>query len=525
MKINSVLIVGGGSSGWMTAAALTKMFGDDIKISLIEGKNSSPVGVGESTIILFNRFLDLVGLKDTDWMRHCNATYKTSIRFTNFREGKGEVFEYPFGGFPQEETMMLWSVLNAKYNLGPESFCEFHNDPYFLAKHNRLTKNLDEKLRFNFKMDTAYHFDAGVFGQFLKKKICDPGGTTHYVDDVVAFEKDDRGYLASVVGDSGQKYSADLFIDCTGFKSLLLEKEMESEYISYKPWLSNDRAIATHLPYTNKKTQLTNVTNCTALSSGCSWNIPLWKRMGTGYVYSSDFIDDDSAEKEFKKHIGTEDVDIRKIRIRHGVRKKGWVKNVVGVGLSYGFVEPLESTGLVSTHAVIDKLVELLDRRELNPTRFDIDCYNHSCQKILNGYREFVAMHYRISPRNDTPYWKYQTEEKDWTDLKDDRLVSISEIVNNDTVYEGFEEYLYRAHGDNHRWDSERHGYSYILAGMGHKPYGKYLFNQIEEMNAPEWMNNIDKVYQEWREHVRITEGYVKTLPTSFEFLKKYIYS
>ena len=169
---------------------------------------------------------------------------------------------------------------------------------------------------------------------------------------------------------------------------------MKSEFCSFKSYLSNDRALATHLSYTDKDSQLLNVTNCTALSSGWCWNIPLWSRIGTGYVYSSDFIDDDSAEKEFKKYLGTEDIELRKINIRHGVREKGWVKNVVGVGLAYGFIEPLESTGLVSTYEMINQLISALLNANLNVSGFDRDGYNYNCSMLISGYKDFVSAHY-----------------------------------------------------------------------------------------------------------------------------------
>ena len=155
MRIKSIMVVGGGSSGSMTAAALSKKFGDEVKISILEGKSSNPVGVGESTIIAFNNYLKLLELKDNEWMKHCNATYKTSIRFTNFRDGNGEVFEYPFGGNHTEQSYGQWTALAAKYNLDENSFCEFLNHNYFLAKHNKLTKNKDSKLNLSFDKDIA----------------------------------------------------------------------------------------------------------------------------------------------------------------------------------------------------------------------------------------------------------------------------------------------------------------------------------------------------------------------------------
>ena len=136
---------------------------------------------------------------------------------------------------------------------------------------------------------------------------------------------------------------------------------MNSKFISSKKWLSNDSAFAARIPYTNKETQLENVTNCTAIENGWVWNTPLWSKIGTGYVYSSDFVDDETAEKEFKSHLGVEDIDLRKIKFRHGYHQKGWIKNVLGIGLSYAFVEPLEATGLSSTHVMIERACELLE--------------------------------------------------------------------------------------------------------------------------------------------------------------------
>lgn len=523
MKIKSVIVVGGGSSGWMTAAALYKKFGSKLKISVIEGKTSNPVGVGESTIIPFNQFLDLVGLKDEDWMKHCNASYKTSIRFTNFAEGNGEVFEYPFGGQNTEESFGQWAALAATHDLDRNSFCEFLNSNYFLAKYNRLTKNKKGDLpNFNFQRNTAFHFDASLFGKYLKTHVCKDVQT--FIDDIVSINKDEDGYITSLVGDSGKEYTCDLYVDCTGFKSMLLEKEMDSRFISFKPWLSNDRALATHLPYTDKKTQLTNVTNCTALSSGWSWNIPLWSRMGTGYVYSSDFIDDDSAEKEFKEYLGTEDVELRKINIRHGARERAWVKNVVGIGLSYGFIEPLESTGLVSTHKLLENLVELLDRRDLNISGFDRDGFNYSSQCVLMGYRDFVSIHYKLSNRTDTPYWKYQTEIKDWFKLRDQEemlnvIHSHAAPGNEATPTPAYYEQVHMAHSTEHRWSSEVSGISYIMAGMGQRPYGEFLANRLGYNKE-----SLKDLYQQWREHVKIMENHVKTLPSTYEFLKQNIY-
>ena len=506
MKIKSVLIVGGGTSGWMTAAALSKQ--TNLDISLVESKSVPTVGVGESTILGFNTFLNNIGLKDEDWMRHCHATYKNSIRFTDFHK-KGTVFEYPFQPKLSDEDLGLWALLSAKYDLPPESFCEFFSDNYFLSKHNRNTKG-DPELEFDFDRYTAYHLDASLFGEYLRDNVCT--NVSHYYDNIVGVRKDDEGYVTSLAGQLHGKYEADLFIDCTGFSSTLLEKEMGSEFISFKPWLSNDRAISCSLPYTDKKTQLENVTNCTGLKNGWVFNVPTWNKIGTGYVYSSDFVTDESAETEFIQHLGTDDVEFNKINIRHGVREKAWVRNVVGIGLSYAFVEPLESTSLVSTHDIIFNLIELLDRKNYDVVGFDVDCFNTLCRVNITKARDFVAFHYKCTARDDTPYWKHQ-QNFPWPD----------QDFGPDFYWKVIKE-----HCIDHRWLSspESDGILYILAGMGQKTYGRVLLKSLEDVGYPPAKSaNLQKLYDDYRMDVEDLDDYVQTLPTSYEFMKKTIYT
>lgn len=532
MKFKNILVVGGGSSGWMTAAAICKFFKpeENVKVSLVESKNVKTIGVGESTIASINSFLDILGLgDDASWMKECEATYKNSIRFTDFRE-KDSVFEYPFGGtWNFENGVMTWAEIAAQYDLPPESFAEFHNEGTFLATYNRCTKNEKGYLdAFNFKQHTAYHFDAELFGKFLKKKICDPTGMPHYIDDIVGVEKDEDGYLTSVIGESGEKYTADLFIDCTGFRSLLLEKEMGSEFVSYKPWLSNDKALATCIPYVDKQEEMHNVTNCTAIENGWVWDIPLWHRIGTGYVYSSDFVDDETAEEEFRKHLArdprfakrAEEAEMRKIDIRHGVHKKGWVKNVVGIGLAYGFVEPLESTGLVSTHSNIVRFIETLQRRKFEINRWDIDAYNVAAGFELDGFRDFVAGHYALSSRHDTPYWKHHTQEKTYLNLEDGKGWPRGQ--NNMTFTDSF---LAMQHTllTHKVWTPQGAGWNYIMGGMGYKPLGEYYWGVVCE-DLPGKEENAERIYESWLQHKENLIAYVQSLPTHYEFLKEHIY-
>lgn len=533
-KINSILIVGGGSSGWMTAAALSKFFekykdNDQLEISLVESKSIPTIGVGESTIGSINSYLDIVGLKDEDWMKSCEATYKNSIRFTDFRE-KGTVFEYPFGGnFNNTKNgVMTWVEIATKHDLPPESFAEFFNENTFLAKYNRCTKNEKGYLdSFNFKTDTAYHMNATLFGEYLKNNVCLPRGVKHYIDDVVDLPKNDDGSLAKVVGSSGKEYTADLYIDCTGFKSMILEKTMGSEFDSFKPWLLNDKAIATSIPYVDKEEELHNVTNCTGIENGWVWNIPLWSRIGTGYVYSSDFATKEQAEEEFRRHLARDPrfaeraakAEFRHIDIRHGCRKQAWVKNVVGIGLAYGFVEPLESTGLVSTHSNIVRLLDVLSRRKFKLNRWDIDGFNYAAEQELKGFRDFVSSHYMMSSRDDTPYWRHVAQEKSYLNMSPDGMEC---HVNSTTFKDQFNGHTH-ALNIHKTWMPWAAGWNYIMGGMGYNPLSKY-FLDIFQKNYPGRDTEIDTFHDQWQQHRKNIIEYVMQLPTHYQFLKETIY-
>ncbi len=512
MNINKILIVGGGTSGWMTAASIFKTL-PNVEVSLVESKSIPTIGVGESTLGQFNIFLDMLGLRDEDWMAECNATYKNGIRFNNFSD-LGTSYDYPFGGRDRIDIKNKWAAVRDCYNLPiNESYNEWHNDNSLLMKYNRCTKNTDGLLdAFDFRYDTAYHFDAKLFAEFLKK-FCT--GVQHHYDNIVDVNKDEYGYITSLDGEDGN-YTADLFIDCTGFQSRLLEKEMGSEFLSYKPWLDNDRALAAHIPYRNRSEELVNYTKCTAIDNGWVWNTPLWDSLGVGYVYSSDFVDDDTAEMELKKHVGVDDIDFRKINIRHGMREKAWVKNVVGIGLSYAFVEPLESLSLVSTHDNIFYLLELLERKNCDVNGFSIDGFNYLCKTNLARNRDFVSLHYKLTSRTDTPYWRHQSE-KEWPQQDYGTNKGVDYYTD-----------MHRVHSLEHRWipQAETDGFFYILAGMGEKPYGKILLGQLKGMNYPPASSSkLETLYKDFKKEVDEMNTYVKTLPSSYEFLKKHIYT
>jgi tryptophan halogenase len=526
--VRSVLIVGGGSSGWMTAAAMIKQL-PNTKITLVESANTPTIGVGESTIGHINEFFHFLDLRDEDWMPACNATYKTSIKFIDFRENPKEtphVFHYPFGKFDQTDKqhgIIGWFINAAKRKLDPYTFATYFHDHVLMADQLKMTRNKDFKIRgFRFDTDTAYHMDAALFGNYLRDSICLPGGLTHILDDVVDVVVGEDG-IDHVVTKNG-KLEADLYIDCTGFKSLLLEQALNTTFVSFSDTLLNDSAIATIIPYIDIEREMTSVTSCTAIESGWVWNIPLFNRMGTGYVYSSKFATKEQAEQQFRQHLKSNRMicpdanraaaaELRHIKIKHGVHKYAWNKNCVGVGLANGFIEPLESTGLMLTHEAIIKLVNALKMRDGRVTRFDVDSFNFAFYQQILDFKDFISQHYALSMRNDTPYWQAVSEGITY---------STKMLEHITDPREGYADLAFRNYRSR-TYDHNMSGIVYIAAGMGYNPMDSYhvdfLNNQYNEdpgLAEQQWDN--------WVIHRDEVLEYIKTLPSHYEFLKKEIY-
>ena len=531
-KIETVLIVGGGSSGWMTAAALCRQ-NPNIKVALVESQNVPTIGVGESTIGHINEYLNLIGLKDEDWMQYCNATYKTSIKFINFRENpvedKPHTFHYPFGIFDftdKPRGLMDWFINKARHpEIDPSNFGEFFHDSVLMTDRNKMTNNKDHALRgFNFDADTAYHMDASLFGQYLRDKICLPSGIQHFHANVTGVKQNDDGSIKCVETDTHGEIHADLFIDCTGFKSLLLEQTLNVPFESFGNHLLNDRAIATVIPYIDIEKEMECVTSCTAIESGWVWNIPLWNRIGTGYVYSSKYATEEEAEAQFRKHLKSKSMvigdearadaaEIRHIKIKHGVHKRAWEKNVVGIGLSNGFIEPLESTGLMLTHEGIVKLTHALRMRDGHVTKYDIDMFNFAFYEQITGFRNFIAQHYALSMRNDTPYWKAVSEQVTYSD----------DMVDNKTgLVSNFQDMAYKLHRGN-SFTNDMSGIVYIAAGMGYVPLTPSKADYLDKRYLEEPLY-YDRIYKTWLDHKEVALERIEKMPTHYEFLKNTIY-
>jgi tryptophan halogenase len=522
MNIKSLVIVGGGSSGWMTAAALTYKF-PQLNITLIESEKISTIGVGESTLGHINRFMNFLDIKDRDFMPYCQATYKNSIQFTDFYK-KQYRFQYPFGkiltvpDFVSDNGEDLDMLINSRVHaqtpqefyflkilyekeISFNDFSRYFNFNSFLAEYNKQT---DENIEgFNFKDDTAYHLDATKFGDYLKNTFCK--NITHIQETVTDIKLFDEGIEYIKTNDKTIK--ADLFIDCSGFSSILIDK-FDNPYYNFKN-LVNDGAIVAQTPNldeSDRRKNIRNVTDCKGMKEGWMWTIPLWNRTSNGYVYSSKFSDKETIEREFRTELNYTG-DIKHVKFKHGCRKKSWIKNVVSIGLSYGFIEPLESTGLFTTHDNILKLVELLGMHDLSINQIDKQIYNDSIWQSTNVLADFVAAHYAFSRRTDTEYWDYVTQKIDY-ECVDIKIPSISDDI--------------RTMLSHHDYDYQNiEGFAYILAGMHYSPTNYEYMKWTENVNdTKRW----EKLKNNFKLILQRRKNIVSKLEDNYDFLKEKIY-
>ena len=376
-----------------------------------------------------------------------------------------------------------------------------------LVNQNKCFYNEDNIIPFNFKRDTAFHFDATKFALWLKEHYCIPKGVKHIKEEIISIEEDNNG-----IKSLNNKHKADLYIDCTGFASLLLGKTLKEPFESYADLLPNNSAWATRMPYKNKEKELVTYTNCTAIENGWVWNIPLWSRIGTGYVYSDKFVSDDDALKQFKKHLKTEELDFKKIKMKVGIHKRIWVKNVVSIGLSAGFIEPLESNGLFSVHEFL--MILLRNMKRENISQWDRDNFNYQTKLLFRNFAEFVALHYALSHRDDTEYWKSHLN-KNW----EENLISLKT-----TLYNGlFSAARHRAHDYHYPSNGGLHN---IAAGMNWSPTDlttAMYFDNVQKINEykESWMPYIKQI----DERKKIWKETVKDKPSLFEFLRDNIYN
>jgi tryptophan 7-halogenase len=402
-RIRSIVIVGGGSAGWMTAAALSNSLTHGCDITLIESEEIGTVGVGEATIPPIRTFNDTLGIDEQTFVKATQGSFKLGIEFVDWAR-LGNRYFHPFGphGRPFDIVPLHHYWLRAREHGEASNFDE-HSMAWAIAKAGRFAPPSSDQRNVMSTFDYAYHFDAGLYAQFLRKYSKDRKVTRieGKIADVALHG--DNGHVASVKLEDGRSFAADLFIDCSGFRGLLIEGALKAGYETWTHWLPCDRAVA--MPCASAGA-LTPYTRSTARAAGWQWRIPLQHRTGNGYVYCSQFISDDEAAETLRSTLDGKALgDPRPLRFTTGRRKRYWDKNVIAIGLSSGFLEPLESTSLHLIQAGISKLLALFPDRDFDTAT--IDEYNRIAATEVERIRDFIILHYKLTSRDDSPLWRY----------------------------------------------------------------------------------------------------------------------
>ena len=508
-RIQNIIIVGGGTAGWLSAAYLHKALNSNSQtpcsITLIESSDIGRIGVGEATVSNFARTLRFLGISETEFMVECHATFKLAIKFVNWSGLPGsDVFWHPFS---LPEYITNTEIPSGHYWLKrwleshPESFASSCFETVDLAKAQKAPRLVSDPQYSRDKLQYAYHLDAGLFASFLKKKTT-ASGVNHIIDNVVDVVLDERGFIDHLVTQNHGNLAGELFIDCSGFQGLLINKTLQEPFISYSDNLLCDRAVALSVPYDEGDPYNQNhhginpYTTATALSSGWVWQIPLVSRSGTGYVYSSHFTSPESAEQEIKQFLGakTENLKANHLKMRIGKTRNSWVKNCVSIGLAGGFIEPLESTGIYLIEYGLETLVNYFPDRSFSDHL--IHRYNYKMTEYYEEIRDFIMLHYCLTHREDTAFWRviqHDLKIPDSLQAKLEQWQQIWPLQQNPLVL--FLEYSYLC----------------ILAGMGQYPKNTMPILDYHPEKAEKFLNQLKERGADL----------AKVLPSHVDYLKQ----
>ncbi len=402
-EINKIVVFGGGTAGWMTAAALAKFVSSpQCQIVLVESSEIGTVGVGEATLPHLRAFNQKLGIDELEFMRATHATFKLGIEFINWG-AVGKSYLHPFGDFGREIKKVPFYHYWLRYRqLGGELSLEDFSLPVLAARANRFAFPSDDVESLFSSFSYAYHIDAGQYANFLRN-FSQAHGVVRIEGRVNEVEVDsDDGSICSLKMENGDVVFGDFFVDCTGFRSELLAKKMGVEFDDWCQWLPCDRAVA--IPCEGQFPAA--YTRATAERYGWRWQIPLRHRMGNGYVYSSNHISDDEALSVLRQNLGgTPLAEPNFLRFKAGKRTACWVKNVVAVGLSGGFLEPLESTSIYLIQVAIMKFIQYF--RVENMSEASVIEFNRQMQLEFDRIRDFLILHYHATRRDDSDFWRY----------------------------------------------------------------------------------------------------------------------
>lgn len=465
MRIKKIVVAGGGTAGWMVAASLKKHFGDLVELSLIESPEVGRIGVGEATIPTIRRFYQSLGMRDVDVMRATQATCKLGIQFNDWHSN-GSSFIHPFGLYGQNIDGVDFHHYWAKmFKQGLASQLGDYSLGVTLASNNKFTLPSTNPPSSLSVFDWALHMDAALFADHMAT-FAKARGVDHICATIAQVNTDNNtGNISSLTLDSGAPVTADLFIDCTGFKALLIEKTLGVQLEDWSHWLPCDSAWAVQ---TRGDNTLPPYTRVDAKQAGWQWNIPLQHRVGKGQVYCSKYQTDQSALDELLQSAdGSLITEPKQLRFTAGRRKISWSKNCIAIGLAAGFLEPLESTSIALVETAIEKIKTMLT----SPSYSDaiVNEFNQTTALEYERVRDFLILHYKLNRREDSDFWK-----------------SCAAMTIPDSLQHKLE--LFRSSGYivNYRWEMfHQPSWLAIFAGFNYLPNNYHMrVDQINEQSV-----------------------------------------
>lgn len=407
-RIEKVVVVGGGTAGWMAAAALSRFFADGKRtITLIESSEIGTIGVGEATIPPIRNFNGMLDIPENEFLRETRATFKLGIEFVDWGR-VGDRYIHPFGNLGRDfhgisfHQLFLREVFRGAAD--PSSFADYSMSAVAAGLKRFGRPSADARSPVS-EINYAFHFDATLYADYLRR-LAERQGTVRREGKIVQVRRHgETGDVASVALEDGVVIEGDLFIDCSGFRGLLIEQALETGYDDWRHYLPCDRAVA--LPCEREDgSGPAPFTKATAHSAGWQWCVPLQSRNGNGHVYCSEYMSDDEAHDILVNNLaGKPGAEPNFLRFVTGRRKKAWNRNVIAIGLSSGFMEPLESTSIHLINSGINRLVAILSLDGV--TQNQQDTYNRLTDKEYRRIRDFLILHYNATARDDSPFWDY----------------------------------------------------------------------------------------------------------------------
>lgn len=512
--IRTVLVVGGGTAGWMTAAYLSKAFGGSIEITLVEAPTIPKIGVGEATVPNLQKvFFDFLGIPEEEWMQEVNGSFKTAVKFIDWRKRSvGEPpnhFYHPFGILPRVDGVPLpqyWFYLTQGKG-EPVDYACFREPAIMDAV--RSPKYHDGKSA----VPHAWHLDAHLVADFLRRWAT-ARGVKHVLDEVRQIRLTDKEHVMAVDTATGLVLEADLYVDCTGFRGLIINKALGEPFIDMSDHLLCDSAVTAPVADDDREVDIEPYTSSIAMRAGWTWKIPLLTRFGSGYVYSSRFSSPDQAAHDFCGLWGLDEsrTTLGHIRFRTGRNRRAWVGNCVAIGLSSCFLEPLESTGIYFITAAIYQLAKHFPTRAFDSRL--IDRFNREVEFMFDDSRDFIQAHYLTSSRDDSPFWLANKHELHLSDNIKDKLETYRCGLPVNPPLSSEEDYYGSLDSEFHNFWTNG-SYYCILAGMGllpDRPLSRLAYRPEAVELAVRELARID----ERKRHL------VNTLPSMRDYLQKF---